>query len=257
ERLELAFTMVPENEVTGMAAIDPSFQTCDFGFRDVVSMTGDVCFGSLLKYQSALELSELYLMTEKMDAAARYQQIAGRIRSGLPTLFSEESGMLRASTGMSAQPDVWATAYAVYIGALDEPAQTWAALALAKAYMEGTISMEGQIRHVPTNGNFSEATMWEKAGAGMNRYQNGAYWGTPTGWVCFAINLVDTAAAGNLAKEYIEHLRRTDFRSGNPENGGPYECVFPPDGYAQNPVYMTSVTCPLAGLRRIRMNSER
>ncbi len=252
ERLVLAFAMVPENPVTGMATINPAFQTCDFGFRDIVGMTGDVCFGSLLKYQSALELSELFLMTGDTTAAGEYRKIALLIRSGLAPLFADESGMLRATTGTSAQPDVWATAYAVYIGALDEPAQTWAALALAKAYAEGTISKEGQIRHVPTNGNFSDATMWEKAAAGMNRYQNGAYWGTPTGRVCFAISLVDTAAAGNLAKEYIDHLRRTDFRSGNPENGGPYECVYPPDGYAQNPVYMTSVTCTLAALRRLR-----
>lgn len=50
--------------------------------------------------------------------------------------------------------------------------------------------------------------------------------------------------AQQLANEYIEDLRLNDFRKGSAFNG-PYEC-FHALGNEQNPVYLTSVTCPYA-----------
>ena len=58
------------------------------------------------------------------------------------------------------------------------------------------------------------------------------------------------AAARRLAREYIEELREGDFRKGK-EFGSPWECFHPDNDHRQNPVYMTSVTCPLAAFRRI------
>ena len=254
DRLEAAFFSVPCNPDNQLVAIDGTFQTVDFGFRDIVSMTGDVCFGSILKYQAALELSDLFHRLKNRVKEHEYEETAGRIREHLAPRFAGGSGFLKASTGLSGQPDVWATAYAVYADILDEPARAKACRALAEAYRAGTISMEGQIRHVPVTDDHNETTAWEKAGAALNTYQNGAYWGTPTGWVCYAIGQVDPDAASRLAKEYIDHLRKNDFRTGRPGDGGPYECIFPPAGYQQNQVYMTSVTCPLAGFRRIQSN---
>jgi hypothetical protein len=254
DRLRLAFAMVPENPATGMVTISPDFQTCDFGFRDVIGMTGDICFGSLLKYQAAVELSELLAMTGEEEGAKFYRQAAEKIRRGIMPVFGLQGGMLRATTGVSSQPDVWATAYAVYLGILEDGAISEASGALAKGYREGVLAMEGQIRHVMTSDDFSESTMWEKSAAAVNSYQNGAYWATPTGWVCFAIAQTDPASAIRLASEYVENLRKTDFRLGLPDVAGPYECVFPPTGATQNAVYMTSVTCPLVAFRKMKQN---
>lgn len=245
-RLEMAFEAVPADAGTGMAVISDSLPTCDFGFRDVIRMTGKVCFGSLLRYRSARELAELFNQTGNRPKAEMYGEIAGKIKGNLVSIFADDRGMLRASTGKSRQADVWATAFAVYIGALDRPNREKASRALAKAFEAGTLAMEGQIRHVLTTDDFDPGTAWEKSLASKNTYQNGAYWGTPTGWVCDAIARTDKAAAGMLANEFIDHLRKTDFRVKGNENGGPYECVYPPSGYRQNPVYMTTLTCPLA-----------
>ncbi|WP_423130229.1 hypothetical protein [Gaoshiqia sp. Z1-71] len=79
--------------------------------------------------------------------------------------------------------------------------------------------------------------------------QNGAYWGTPVGWVCYAIAKVDGGAARKLAGEYLDDLKMHDYRKGE-EFGAPYEC-FHPSGNRQNPVYLTSVTCPYAVFLKI------
>jgi hypothetical protein len=61
---------------------------------------------------------------------------------------------------------------------------------------------------------------------------------------------VDILAARTLASEYIAELREGDFRKG-PEFGSPWECMHPDGAHRQNPVYMTSVTCPFAAFRRM------
>ncbi len=83
-----------------------------------------------------------------------------------------------------------------------------------------------------------------------NHYQNGAYWSTPTGWVCFALAQVSPRIGRRLALELIAELREGDFRQGAAW-GAPFECAHPEGGHQQNPVYLTSVTCPLAAFRRL------
>lgn len=251
DRLEMAFDAVPFNKETEMAVIYDSLPTCDFGFRDVIGMTGEVCFGSLLRYRAAQELADLYRKHGDAADSEKYRSIAQTVKNNLVAKFADERGLLRASTGKSRQPDVWATAFAVMVGALDGSGARKAGTALARAYMAGTLAMEGQIRHVLTTDDFDSTTAWEKSLAGKNTYQNGAYWGTPTGWVCKAISLVDPPSAEKLAREFTDHLRKTDFRIKGPHSGGPWECVYPPAGYKQNPVYMTTVTCPLAVFREL------
>lgn len=250
DRMELAFFEVPARSETEMAVISDSLPTCDFGFRDVISMTGEVCFGSLLRYRAAMELSELSKRAGYDRKSKEYRDIAMKIKSNLVPVFADDRGMLRASTGKSRQPDVWATAFAVYLGAFDGASQAKACKTLSNAYLSGTLSMEGQIRHVLTTDDFSSTTAWEKSLVGKNSYQNGSYWGTPAGWICYAIAKVDDSSARKLAGEYIANLRKTDFRIKGPNQGGPYECVYPPTGYWQNAVYMTTVTCPLAVFRQ-------
>ncbi len=250
DRLELAFRVIPASFEDPLVVNNEDFLTTDFGFRDVVTMTGKLCFGSLLKYRAALELSELFALIDMQEKAEVYRKIAIEIKELIPEVFADDRGLLKASTGMSSQPDVWATAFAIYIGALNGEAELKASQTLAKAYHEGTLALEGQIRHVLTTDDFDAFTAWQKAGARKNRYQNGAYWGTPTGWVCYAISLTDTKTASKLAGEYIRYLRKADFRQGA-DFGGPYECIYPPDNYEQNPVYMTSVSCPYAAFMKM------
>ena len=162
----------------------------------------------------------------------------------------DKRGLLKASTDRSQQYDVWSTALAVYLNVLDAELLHPSCETLTQAYKEKTLAFKGNIRHILTTDDFDKTTAWEYSEAKKNTYQNGAYWGTATGWVCYAIAQVDLKSAQCLAKEYVDNLRETDFRKGE-EFGGPYECFHPETGNLQNPIYLTTVSCSYSVFRCI------
>jgi hypothetical protein len=241
DRLEMAYKVPPTQQDGVLVYTTDDFRGVDFGFRDAIYITGNLSFASLLKYQASMELAELFDMIKLKDKADAYRTIAKRLKNEIPQVFSDSRGMLLASTGKSKQADVWGTALAVYFGVLEGENMKKTCQYLRDAYKNGTLANRGNIRHILTCDDFSESTAWESSLAAKNSYQNGAYWGTPTGWVCFAIAKVDVFAAQQLAKEYIDDLRAGDYRKG-PEFGAPWECYN--TGSAQNAVYLATVTCP-------------
>lgn len=244
DRLETAFRILPAGE-NHLVYTTGDFRGVDFGFRDVQVITGYLCYPSIMKYRAARQLADLLEQSGNTEKATAYRKTAETIRKTIPKIFMDERGMLRASTSKSQQADVWATALAVYLEAMDEENRKKAGEALTRAYEAGTLAYKGNVRHVLTTDDFSEETAWEISYADKNTYQNGSYWGTPTGWVCHAIAQIDLEAARRLAKEYIDDLRETDYRQGD-EFGGPYECFHPETGDLRNPVYLTTVACPYA-----------
>lgn len=248
DRLKAAFHTPPSNENNHIVYATDVMRGVDFGFRDAQVITGDLCFPSILKYRAANEIAELLQLIKSNDSK-KYLEIAAAIKKSLPGMFMDGRGMLRASTGKSRQADVWSTALAVYFGILEGEDMKKASYILAKAYKDGTLSYKGNIRHILTTDDYNETTAWEISLSGKNLYQNGAYWGTPTGWVCYAMNQVDPQLAKALATEFIEDLKANDFRKGG-DFGAPYEC-FNTSTYKQNPIYLTTVACPLTAFRKI------
>ncbi|HEX7411788.1 MAG TPA: hypothetical protein VF298_06570 [Bacteroidales bacterium] len=241
DRLEMAYIVPPTQQDGALVYTNDDFRGVDFGFRDAVYITGNLCFPSLLKYRASLELAELFDMINRKDKAEGYRNTANRLKKEIPRVFSDNRGMLLASTGKSKQADVWSTSLAVYFGILEGENMEKTCHFLKSAYKNGSLASRGNIRHVLTCDDFSESTAWESSIAIKNSYQNGAYWGTPTGWICYAIAKVDINAARQLAKEYIDDLRAGDYRKGH-EFGAPWECYNA--GSAQNSVYLTTVACP-------------
>ncbi len=248
DRLKASFHVPPSDVVNHMVNATEALRGVDFGFRDAQTITGSLCFPSILKYQAAKELSEMLQMI-KSNEWKKYTQIAATIKETLPVLFMDDRGMLLASTGRSKQPDVWSTALAVYLDILVGERLNKATHVLAMAYKAGTLSYKGNIRHILTTDDFNEKTAWEVSLSAKNTYQNGAYWGTPTGWVCYAINHSDPQSAKALAREYVDDLQANDYRKGG-KFGAPYEC-FNQKGYTQNPIYLTTVACPLIAFRKM------
>jgi hypothetical protein len=254
DRLETAFRVPPSRADNNIVYTTDDFRGVDFGFRDVIEITGDLCLTSILKFRAANEMSEIIEMTGDKALAEKYRIIAKKIKHSIPELFLDERGMLRASTGKSKQGDVWSTGLAVYLNILEGENMNKACRFLADAYKKGYLSNNGNIRHVLSIDDYNETTSWESSMAKKNTYQNGAYWGTPTGWICYAISKADFNLAQELANEYIMDLRKNDFRKGG-NSGAPWEC-FHPSGHRQNPVYMTTVTCPLIVFASMMKNPE-
>jgi hypothetical protein len=241
DRLEMAFEVPPVQQGGVLVYTTENFRGVDFGFRDVIYMTGDLCMPSLFKYRASLEMAELFEMIHNTEKTKKYAAIATRLKDQIPAVFSDDRGMLLASTGKSNQPDVWSTALAVCFGVLDGSQMQKTCRFLSDAYKNGTLAKRGNIRHILTCDDFNKTTAWEVSLAEKNTYQNGAYWGTPVGWVCYAIAKEDISAARKLAKEYIDDLRAGDYRKGT-EFGAPWECYNAAS--AQNAVYLTTVACP-------------
>jgi hypothetical protein len=248
DRLIFAFQVPPVLGKSNLVYADDLVRGVDFGFRDAITITGELCFASILKYKAAVQLAELLQVLEREDAGD-YLGIAASLKKTIPEIFGHSSGLLLASTGKSNQPDVWGTALAVYVGILEGENLERASKALVDSYVAGHLSYRGNIRHVLTTHDFDANTAWEVSMVPKNRYQNGAYWGTPTGWVCYAIYQTNPTMATQLALEYISELKENDFRKGG-DFGAPYEC-FNPEGYSQNPIYLTSVSVPLIAFRRL------
>lgn len=252
DRLHKAFVVPETDPETELVVTDDTSRAVGFGFCDMVQKTGKLLFCSLLRFRAAGQLEELCRSVGEHDAAAHYDMIAGTIREHVPTAFTDPGaigGWLRAATGDCRQADVWGTLYALELGVLPDDAMARAREAVLDALEQGTIEYQAAVRHVPTDLDHSADTAWERTIAGHNSYQNGAYWHTPTGWLINAVRPLDDGHAQQLTDTYIQHLRAGDFRQG-PTHQAPWEC-FGKDGAAQqNPVYLTSVTLPLACLDR-------
>ena len=241
-RLEQAYQMPPSHPRSHLVQVDETNRGVDFGFRDAIYITGKLCYASLLKYQAAKQMAYLYGKMRNKSMSLRYQQEANLLKLSIIRTFIDTRGMLRASTGMSGQADVWATSLAINLGVLTGKSRLKAAQYLRDAYLRGELSQKGNIRHVIKSDDFSATSAWEKSVVPINTYQNGAYWGTPVAWVCQAIAFVDLPSAQKLAQEFIQELREGDFRKGD-TFGSPWECFN--DKLTQNPVYLTSVAVPL------------
>lgn len=242
DRLEMAYQMPPSDTRSHLVQVDETNRGVDFGFRDAIYITGKLCYASLLKYQAAKQMAYLFAKMGNKSKALRYQQEANILKISIKGTFIDARGMLRASTGISAQADVWATSLAIHLGVLSGQSRLKAAQYLRDAYLRGELSQKGNVRHIIKSDDFSSTTAWEKSVVPINTYQNGAYWGTPVAWVCQAIAFVDLPSAQKLAKEFIQELREGDFRKGD-TFGSPWECFN--DKLTQNPVYLTSVAVPL------------
>lgn len=241
DRLEIAFKTLPARNENEIVYTTDAFRGVDFGFRDAIAITGDLSYTSVLKYRAANQLSSIFDKLKNKTKSAKYKEIAVKIKTALP-MFQDKNGMLLASNGRSGQADVWATSFAIYLGVLDGENALKAARHLEATYAEGRLAHKGNIRHIIHAEDFDQHTAWQTAIVPKNTYQNGAYWGTPTGWVANAIAKVNKESATKLIKEYIDDLRENDFRKGS-NFSAPYECFYP-GGYTRGPVYLTTVSCP-------------
>ena len=90
-----------------------------------------------------------------------------------------------------------------------------------------------QIRQLPP-GTYCERTL-----TGRDSYQNGAYWGTATGWFAWTLAKVDRAKAMSLFDDLV-----ADYKARNAN-----EWVF--GARTDCPQYLSSLALPLQALRRM------
>ena len=248
ERLEGAFHSPGCDRETGAALATKERRAVGFGFQDSVYLLGSMSFATLLRWRAARQLAQLCAAVGKRAAAVAYMSEAEKIAAHLVPVFGDaekRDGWLLAATEVGRQPDVWATLFALHLRVLpDEAAQRARETVAAAVRAPGnTIEYQGAVRHVPSDRTFKTDQCWESGGSALNTYQSGAYWHTPTGWLIEALDELDAPLAREVCERFLRHLREVA--------GAPWECFGLEMAGAQNPVYMTSVTLPLAVLQNL------
>ena len=179
-----------------------------YGFTDCIVKTGKLAMETLLLWQ-ALKIMAEWGNSCGRDAAALKERLQAIEGAFAPT-FTDETGMLLASTRCCSQIDVWASCYAVHIGfPLAENQLDRISRWLIDRWDE--VTEGGQIRHLP-GGEFWEKTFVPVA---QGEYQNGAYWATATEWFCSAVGRLDAALAARTVEAALDYF----------EKYGIFECV--------------------------------
>lgn len=257
ERLQNAFESVKTDPMTDLVETTEDDRGVGFGFCDAEAHTGKLLFASLLRFRAADEMAELSRMLHSKTGAAHYNRTARKIRDNIVPTFRDPivGGWLRASTGLSKQPDVWGTLYALELGVLDKKFANAARSTVANAVRSGTITFEGGVRHVPKIFDFSATTAWERSIVPLNTYQNGGYWHAASGWLIDVLWTEDRSLALNIFNDIIAHLRNQDFRKG-PGHSAPWEVFGPNTEALRNPVYMASVALPYSTLKNLSATTD-
>lgn len=231
--VEKVYAVAPSEAGTGLVTAGPvdTENAKDWGFCDTVSKSGKLLFPSVLKFRAARQLAELFEASGDAAKARLYRKQADALRRAIGRTFLREDGWLYSATGVGNQPDVWGSAFAVWAGAVDAKTAARVARTLVAAYRGGKVVKQGCVRHLPEG-------VWERTGAKPGTYQNGGYWGTPSGWYIAAMYRVDPEAARQMAREFVEFVRTS------PQ----WEWFNPETGKNANPQYVATVALPYISL---------
>jgi hypothetical protein len=234
EPLIRAMNAVLRDPKNGLVYIKPEgYDRAPYGFTDSVRKQGDELFCSLLYIQASRQLADLLAETSRAAEAAKWRVEAERLTESVRSVFWDESvGLFRAATIQCKEPDIWGSAFAVFLD-VATPSQK---MAIAKYFQKhyNEIVYRGQIRHMPAG------TYWQACNVEKDNYQNGPFWATPTGWFVYTLDLVDPVLADKTIVDMASEYQRS---------GEIMEWVLGAKKGA--PEYLSSVALPLDGIRKM------
>ena len=246
DRLEYAFAGYNIDEESGLCFSTAEKHTVDWGFVDAIKKSGKLLMASLLRYNAACALERIFERRGDRTKQKYYFALTQKIRNNVMEVFYDaETGWFYSATEIGHQHDVWATAYAVFSGITQDKMTL---LALADAYATGRATVDGYVRHILTDEDFSDSSAWESAIVGHNEYQNGGYWATPTGWYAYA--LYKHNGSLDILEDFLRHTVKNEHR------GAPFEWMDEHTEQISGLNYGTSGVLPYIGAKRILEETE-
>jgi hypothetical protein len=245
-----AFDSVATEPTSGLVRCEPAANRTrvDWGFCDAIRKTGLCLMPSLLRWAAARDLAELFQRQGNQAEAESLHEQMKKISAAIPSVFGRELAgqnkemLLLSATELGRKDDIWASAYAVWLGLLPRDLDLAVARHLVALYNAGGSVIEGQVRHLPPVGDFGG--YWEQASCKRDTYQNGGYWATPTGWLIVALAKANPAAADRLFQEYAAYLRK------HQGEGAPWEWINPGQNLQVNARYGSSIGCVDLAIQR-------
>jgi len=252
ERLHFGFQSVPVDKVTGLHWNTPLNWSAS-NFHDALRPMGAVALTSVLRFRAARQMAELFRLKGEREKEEEYLHIAENLKKCIQKTFQRDDGWLVCATMVNRQPDTWSTGMACYYGVLEEDYFTAACEALLKSCRDGSLCINGYLRHTPVwADHIPGEVVWEDSRMEENRiygiYQNGGYWPQPLGYVCWSIAQIDKKYATRVAIEFIEHTQRFE------DDGAPFEWINPSvlkERPGDGKWYGPSASLPLEGFRRL------
>ncbi len=233
EPLVRTMNYMPRNPINGLAYIGDPAERCSYGFTDSIKKSGDELFCSLLMVQASRQLAHLLetggRTVEGQHWRTEAEQVSGSVRS---VFWDEQFGLFRSTTGACNIPDIWGSAFAVWLGvATKEQAQK-----IATYFKEhhNELVLHGQVRHMPGFMDWNG----QKTATNSGNYQSGGFWATPVGWFVYTLDRVDPALADRTVIEMVRHF----------QEHGACEWINR-EGTLKLPGYTASAALPLVGIR--------
>lgn len=215
----------------------------DWGFCDTIRKTGRTLMPSLLRWKAATDLADLLRQSGRKGEAAWLEKDAGLIATAIPRTFAAEVGqgksLLLSATEIGRKADLWASCYAAHLGVLPNDVRSAVCRGVEDVVKGQKVVFNGQLRSIPTQGPLGGN--WDRSLAAPDTYQNGGYWGTPTGWLISTLRRVDRTLADAILHDYAEHIRQERGQ------GAPFEWIHP-NGARQNPRYAASIALVISAL---------
>ena len=225
--LEHVLSAVPLDSTNGLVFVNQTRSS--YGFTDLVPKIGDDLMCSLLLVRADREMADLFTAVGANDMAATWQANANQLASTIRTVFwNPQTGLFNAATIQDVQPDIWGSAFAVYLG-VTTPDES---LSIANYFNSNYSSIvdRGQLRELPGG------MYWQNMPGPRDQYQNGGYWATPIGWFVYTLDDVDPQLADQTVVDMVQ-----DFYV-----NGVHEDVFGSNQFGPN--YNSSAALPLAGI---------
>ena len=239
ECLDYAFTGYNIDDKSDLCVSNAEKYTVDWGFVDTIKKSGKLLMASLLRYNAAKKLQLLFKNNARK--CSFYKTKAEKIKENiLLEFYDANTGWFFSATGIGKQYDVWATAYAVFSG-ITKSQKTLEAL--YNAYVDKTAVIDGYVRHILTNNDFSADSAWECTKTKYNTYQNGAYWTTPTGWYAYALYCYNKKL--DILEDFIKHSNTYA------KDGAPFEWINKSTTEYSGLNYGTSGVLPYIGAIKI------
>ncbi|MGQ9879260.1 MAG: hypothetical protein ACUVSV_00145 [Armatimonadota bacterium] len=230
--LDIGMDWVPLS-VHGLVYNNPDKPHSPYGFTDCIGKTGELLMEPLLYWTACRRLERWHRQVGRIQRAAEYRRRTREIEANLNRLWDDRAGAFLAATEDCKQVDIWGNAYALSVGFPIGERRTQLQHLLADRYED--YMWRGQVRHL-FKGEYWQRLLTPVA---PDRYQNGAYWATATGWVIQAIHPLNAELAERTFNELIE-----DFKT-----HGVHECIHPE--YRQLESYVVSACNPLGSARAI------
>ncbi len=232
DRLKRAMDFVPRSSV-GLVWIDPDNLHTGYGFTDLVLKSGNELFSSLLYWEACREMAEVYHELGQKRLEDDFLERTRFIEKNINVLWNDEIGAFHAATIDERKIDIWGNAYLVYIGFPVGDKLKKIQGFLVENYDRYTY--KGQVRHLLKD------EYWEKVvyRVPKDTYQQGAYWGTASGWVIYALAREDANLASRMVDEMIDSY----------QTQGVYECVN--IHYTKVKDYVASIVNPVGAIKRL------